>query len=102
MIQATKKTDYSNISNINELHSAQEENHMRMKQVQYTLSKNISSLRESLHIGNLFVKMCSGYLSIASHLHLYRQGFLWIRSLLFKNNNKNHKDGGKQDIIGEI
>lgn len=101
MMQATKKTSYSNISNINELHSAQKENHMRMKQAQYMLRKNISSLRESLHLGNLFVKMCSGYLSIASHLHLYRQGYLWIRSLFYKNNNKEHTDGGKQNIIDE-
>lgn len=101
MIQTTKKTNYSNISNINELHSAQKENNIHMEQTQYMLHKNISSLRESLHVGNIFLKMCSRYLSIASHLHLYRQGYLWIRSMFLGFNNKNHTNKKKQNIVSE-
>ena len=79
--------DYAKISSINKLRNAKKENDIRLKKAESVLYENLSSIRASLHLDSFFIKLGYDYLSLASHLRFYHQGYLWLRSLLHKFSN---------------
>jgi hypothetical protein len=89
------------ISNIDELRCAQKETAIRLKHTQTALYKNVSSVRDTLHLSTLFIKICGNYLSLASHINFYHRGYLWLRSLLLSFKSKKNGDKEKQSIVNE-
>ena len=86
-----KKSNYSKISSINELRCAIKDSAARSKHAEKMLQKNIASIRASLHLGTMLITLCSDYLSFASHIHIYKRGYLWLRSLFLKFSNNADK-----------
>jgi|GEM_PF-3522178 len=97
--QAMKRMNYSKINNINELHFAQKENDIRLKYIQSTLQKKISSIGGTLHTGVSLINLCNEYLLFASHIRFYHRAYLWLRtmSLNFRNRNNTEKKKNKRD-----
>ena len=87
-----KKRNYSKISNLNDLHYAQQENDIRLKHIECTLYNNILHIQKSLHIGTIFIKLCSDYLTLATQINFFRQGYLWLRTLYHKLSNNTEKE----------